>query len=125
MGEVEQKLAIDMRNITKTFGTAVANNKVNLQVKYGEVLSLLGENGSGKTTLMNMLSGIYFPDAGQIFIKGQEVTIRSPHDALELGIGMVHQHFKLVDVFSATENVVLGLKEKESRRQVEEKIQKI
>ena len=125
MGEVEQKLAIDMRNITKTFGTAVANNKVNLQVKYGEVLSLLGENGSGKTTLMNMLSGIYFPDAGQIFIKGQEVTIRSPHDALELGIGMVHQHFKLVDVFSATENVILGLKEKESRRQVEEKIQKI
>ena len=74
MGEVEQKLAIDMRNITKTFGTAVANNKVNLQVKYGEVLSLLGENGSGKTTLMNMLSGIYFPDAGQIFIKGQEAT---------------------------------------------------
>ena len=125
MGEVEQKLAIDMRNITKTFGTAVANNQVNLQVKYGEVLSLLGENGSGKTTLMNMLSGIYFPDAGQIFIKGQEVTIRSPHDALELGIGMVHQHFKLVDVFSATENVILGLKEKESRRQVEEKIQKI
>lgn len=125
MGEVEQKLAIDMRNITKTFGTAVANNKVNLQVKYGEVLSLLGENGSGKTTLMNMLSGIYFPDAGQIFIKGQEVTIRSPHDALELGIGMVHQHFKLVDVFSATENVILGLKEKESRKQVEEKIQKI
>lgn len=124
MGEVEQKLAIDMRNITKTFGTAVANNKVNLQVKYGEVLSLLGENGSGKTTLMNMLSGIYFPDAGQIFIKGQEVTIRSPHDALELGIGMVHQHFKLVDVFSATENVVLGLKEKESRRQVEEKYRK-
>ena len=116
MGEVEQKLAIDMRNITKTFGTAVANNKVNLQVKYGEVLSLLGENGSGKTTLMNMLSGIYFPDAGQIFIKGQEVTIRSPHDALELGIGMVHQHFKLVDVFSATENVILGLKEKESDR---------
>ena len=87
MGEVEQKLAIDMRNITKTFGTAVANNKVNLQVKYGEVLSLLGENGSGKTTLMNMLSGIYFPDAGQIFIKGQEVTIRSPH---------VHWNWELV-----------------------------
>lgn len=125
MGGVEQKLAIEMKNITKTFGGAIANNKVNLDVRYGEVLSLLGENGSGKTTLMNMLSGIYFPDAGEIIIKGQKVTIRSPHDALDLGIGMVHQHFKLVDVFTAAENVVLGLKEKDSPKQVEDKINAI
>ena len=116
MSSAEHKLAIEMKNISKSFGHAVTNNKVNLDVRYGEILSLLGENGSGKTTLMNMLSGIYFPDGGQILIKGQEVTIRSPHDALELGIGMVHQHFKLVDVFTAAENVVLGLKDKHSMK---------
>ena len=125
MSSAEHKLAIEMKNISKSFGHAVANNKVNLDVRYGEILSLLGENGSGKTTLMNMLSGIYFPDGGQILIKGQEVTIRSPHDALELGIGMVHQHFKLVDVFTAAENVVLGLKDKHSMTQVEERIESI
>ena len=125
MSSAEHKLAIEMKNISKSFGHAVANNKVNLDVRYGEILSLLGENGSGKTTLMNMLSGIYFPDGGQILIKGQEVTIRSPHDALELGIGMVHQHFKLVDVFTAAENVVLGLKDKHSMKQVEERIASI
>jgi len=101
--------AIELRNITKTFGSVVANNKVCLEVKNGEILSLLGENGSGKTTLMNMLSGIYFPDEGEIFIKGNEVTIRSPKDAFDLGIGMIHQHFKLVDLFTAAENIVLGL----------------
>lgn len=122
MSSAEHKLAIEMKNISKSFGHAVANDKVNLDVRYGEILSLLGENGSGKTTLMNMLSGIYFPDGGQIIIKGQEVTIRSPHDALELGIGMVHQHLKLVDVFTAAENVVLGLKDRQSMKQVEEKI---
>ena len=100
-----------MRGITKTFGPVVANNKVNLDIRRGEILSLLGENGSGKTTLMNMLSGIYFPDEGQIFIDGREVTIRSPKDAFDLGIGMIHQHFKLVDVLTATENILLGLKE--------------
>ena len=98
-----------MVNITKTFGSTVANDKVHLDLKKGEILSLLGENGSGKTTLMNMLSGIYFPDSGQIFVDGQEVTIASPHDAFELGIGMVHQHFKLVDVLTAAENIELGL----------------
>ena len=122
---MEQQLAIKMTNITKTFGKAIANHKVNLEVREGEILSLLGENGSGKTTLMNMLSGIYFPDEGEIEIFGQKVTISSPTDALNLGIGMVHQHFKLVDVFSAAENVVLGLKERESKKQVEEKIAKI
>jgi simple sugar transport system ATP-binding protein len=82
-----------------------------LDIRKGEILSLLGENGSGKTTLMNMLSGIYYPDSGQIFVNGKEVSIRSPKDAFDLGIGMVHQHFKLVDVLTAAENTVLGLQE--------------
>ena len=100
--------AIELKNITKTFGSIVANKDVNLTVNRGEILSILGENGSGKTTLMNMISGIYFPDHGQIFVGGKEVVIRSPKDAFDLKIGMIHQHFKLVDVFSATENIVLG-----------------
>ena len=101
--------AIELKNITKKFGSVIANNNVSLTVKRGEILALLGENGSGKTTLMNMLSGIYFPDSGTITVEGREVTIRSPKDAFDLGIGMVHQHFKLVDVFTAAENIVLGL----------------
>ena len=101
--------AIELKNITKTFGSVVANRNVCLSVNRGEILSILGENGSGKTTLMNMISGIYFPDEGQIFIDGQEVVIRSPKDAFAHKIGMIHQHFKLVDVFSATENIILGL----------------
>ena len=108
--------AVSMQGITKRFGKVVANNNVHLEVRKGEILSLLGENGSGKTTLMNMLSGIYFPDAGQIFVNGQEVTIRSPKDAFDLGIGMIHQHFKLVDVLTATENIVLGLKDSKKLR---------
>jgi len=103
--------AVQMRGVTKTFGAVVANNKVNLDIRKGEILSLLGENGSGKTTLMNMLSGIYFPDEGEIMVNGTPVTIRSPKDAFDLGIGMIHQHFKLVDVLTATENILLGLKE--------------
>ncbi len=104
--------AIELKNITKTFGSIVANKNINLTVDKGEILSLLGENGSGKTTLMNMISGIYFPDAGQIFIDGKEVVIKSPKDAFDHKIGMIHQHFKLVDIFTAAENIVLGLKEK-------------
>src|SRR5574344_1135254 len=99
---------IEFQNITKTFGDVVANQEVNLTVKKGEILALLGENGSGKTTLMNMLSGIYTPDSGSIFVEGKEVTISSPEDAKKLGIGMVHQHFKLVDVFSAADNIWMG-----------------
>ena len=98
-----------MENVTKRFGKVVANNAINLELHEGEILSLLGENGSGKTTLMNMLSGIYFPDEGQIYIHGEPVTIASPKDAFEHGIGMIHQHFKLV--FTAAENIVLGLHE--------------
>ena len=104
--------AVKMRDITKRFGTVVANDRVWLDIYRGEVLALLGENGSGKTTLMNMLSGIYFPDEGQILIDGEEVVIRSPRDAYRYGIGMIHQHFKLVDVFTAAENITLGLDEK-------------
>ena len=104
--------AIELKNITKTFGSIVANKNVNLTVNKGEILSILGENGSGKTTLMNMISGIYFPDEGQIFIDGEEAVIANPKDAFDYKIGMIHQHFKLVDVFTATENIVLGLKEK-------------
>ena len=100
--------AIELKGITKTFGSVVANNNVELQVKPGEILALLGENGSGKTTLMNMLSGIYKPDKGQIFVDGKEVSIDSPEDSKRLGIGMVHQHFKLVDVFSAADNIWMG-----------------
>ena len=106
-----REVAVSMRDITKTFGTTVANNKVNLDIYKGEILSLLGENGSGKTTLMNMLSGIYYPDEGEISIYGKPAAIHSPKEAFDYGIGMIHQHFKLVDVFTAAENIVLGLKE--------------
>ena len=116
-----------MTNITKTFGSVVANHKVSMDIRRGEILSLLGENGSGKTTLMNMLSGIYYPDAGQIFVDGREVSIRSPKDAFDLGIGMIHQHFKLVDVFTAAENVILGLPEQGriNRKAIAQKVQAI
>ena len=103
--------AIELKNITKVFGKVVANSNVNLTAYRGEILSVLGENGSGKTTLMNMISGIYYPDEGQIFVNGKEAVITSPKDAFNYKIGMIHQHFKLVDVFSATENIILGLKE--------------
>ncbi len=105
--------AIELRGVTKRFGSVVANHNVNMDVRKGEILAVLGENGCGKTTLMNMIAGIYYPDEGQIFINGQEVVIRSPKDAFQHGIGMIHQHFKLVDIFSATENIVLGIKEED------------
>lgn len=103
--------AIELKNITKRFGSVVANNNISLSVQKGEILSILGENGSGKTTLMNMLSGIYYPDEGHIFVDGKEASIRSPKDAYDYKIGMIHQHFKLVDILSVTENIILGLKQ--------------
>ncbi|HIT13120.1 MAG TPA: ABC transporter ATP-binding protein [Candidatus Scatomonas merdigallinarum] len=105
--------AIELRHVTKTFGRVTANRDVSLELKKGEILSLLGENGSGKTTLMNMIAGIYYPDEGEIFVNGRRVEIRSPKDAYNLGIAMIHQHFKLVDVFTALENIALGLDKKE------------
>jgi len=108
---MKQNIALELKNITKTFGSVVANKNVSLQVRKGEILSILGENGSGKTTLMNMVSGIYYPDSGQMLIDGQEVSISSPKDAFRYKIGMIHQHFKLVDVFSAAENIILGVEE--------------
>lgn len=102
--------AVRFENIVKRFGSVVANDNINFEVRKGEVLSLLGENGSGKTTLMNMLSGIYYPDEGRIFINGEEAVISSPKDSFKYRIGMIHQHFKLVDVFSAIQNIALGVK---------------
>ena len=123
---MEKKCAIRMENITKRFGSKViANKDVNLELYEGEILSLLGENGSGKTTLMNMLSGIYFPDEGQIYIHEKPVTIASPKDAFDLGIGMIHQHFKLVDIFTATENIILGLEGKLDLNNARQKVKDI
>ncbi|MCR4757724.1 MAG: ABC transporter ATP-binding protein [Butyrivibrio sp.] len=120
-----REVAISLRGITKSFGDVTANSNVNLDVYKGEILSLIGENGSGKTTLMNMLAGIYYPDAGQIIINGKEAVIRSPRDAFDLGIGMVHQHFKLIDVFNATENIILGLEGKLNIKEAEKRIKEI
>ena len=104
--------ALELRNVTKRFGEQViANKNISLSVRSGEILAVLGENGSGKTTLMNMIAGIYHPDEGEIFVNDQPAVIASPKDAFAYGIGMIHQHFKLVDVFTATENIVLGIED--------------
>lgn len=105
---MQQELAIEMKHISKTFGELKANDDVNLSVRQGEVHALLGENGAGKSTLMNMLSGIYTPDAGTIRINGKDVHFSSPKDSIKMGIGMIHQHFKLVDVMTAKENILIG-----------------
>ena len=119
--------AIELKGVTKRFGDVIANDNVNLTVRKGEILSILGENGSGKTTLMNMLSGIYFPDEGEVYVDGKEVTIRSPKDSFALGIGMIHQHFKLINILTAAENIILGLpgKEKLNMKQVEKEIREL
>lgn len=124
---METASAIELRHITKRFGKVVANDGIDLDLRRGEILSLLGENGSGKTTLMNMLAGIYFPDEGEIFVNGKEVSIRSPKDAFDLGIGMIHQHYKLVDVLTAADNIILGLpgKGRLDRRAVAKDIREI
>ena len=103
--------AIELRGITKRFGPVTANDGIDLGLKRGEILALLGENGSGKTTLMNMLAGIYLPDEGEILADGKPISIRSPRDAYAHGIGMIHQHYKLVNVFTAAENIVLGMED--------------
>ena len=109
MRVVENAAAVELRHITKRFGTVTANNDITMEIRKGEILALLGENGSGKTTLMNMLSGIYYPDEGEIYVNGRLADISSPRAAFDLGIGMIHQHFKLVDVLTAAENIVLGM----------------
>ena len=124
----EQIKVVELKNITKTFGSIIANKNVNLDLYKGEILSILGENGSGKTTAMNIISGIYAPEEGSIYINGEEVVIKSPEDSLRLGVGMVHQHFKLVDVFTAAENILLGLDGKafkESSKNVEQRVKEM
>lgn len=122
---MQSKCAIELKNIRKTFGPVVANDEINLQINRGEILCLLGENGSGKTTLMNMLSGIYQPDGGEIYKDGQQISIRSPKDAFTFGIGMIHQHYHLVDVFTAAQNIILGLDEKMDIGAVNDKVKGI
>ena len=119
--------AIELRHVTKRFGIKVlANDDISLSIERGEILALLGENGSGKTTLMNMLSGIYLPDEGEIYADGQPISIHSPRDAFDHGIGMIHQHYKLVDVFTAAENIALGLTDgKYDLKAVSAKVQEI
>jgi len=104
----EKKVLIDVHDITKTFGKVIANRNVSLKFYSNEIHSILGENGAGKSTLMNMLSGIYTPDSGSIFVKGRRVKFNLPKDSIEMGIGMIHQHFKLVDVLTAKENIIAG-----------------
>ena len=104
----EEQFVIEMRDITKSFGTFKANDQINLQLKKGEIHALLGENGAGKSTLMNVLSGLLEPTSGEILMGGEVVKISSPTKASQLGIGMVHQHFMLVDAFTVTENIILG-----------------
>ncbi len=106
---MNKPMALEMKNVSKYFGSLAANKNVNLTVYRGEILAILGENGCGKTTLMNMIAGIYFPDEGTVHVDGKEVVIHSPKDAFAHGIGMIHQHFKLVDIFTAAENIVLGI----------------
>lgn len=105
---MRKNVFVQMSHISKTFGAIRANHDINLTVYQGEVHALLGENGAGKSTLMNMLSGIYSPDSGSIFIHGKEVHFTSPKESIAMGIGMIHQHFKLVDVLTAKENIILG-----------------
>ena len=123
---MDNNCAIEMRGITKRFGQVVANDSINLKLFRGEILALLGENGSGKTTLMNMLSGIYQPDEGEIFKDGAPIYIHSPREAYDYGIGMIHQHYKLIEVFTAAQNIILGLNDgKMDIRAAEKKVKEI
>ena len=117
-------IALELKNVSKYFGTKCANKNVDLTLMRGEILAILGENGSGKTSMVNMIAGIYYPDEGEIFVNGEKAVIASPKDAFGYKIGMIHQHFKLVDVFSATENIILGIEddEKYDLKEVEKKV---
>ncbi|MBR6680879.1 MAG: ABC transporter ATP-binding protein [Clostridia bacterium] len=123
----EKRIALELRGVTKTFGEVVANKNVDLTLHHGEILAILGENGSGKTTLMNMIAGIYYPDEGHIYVDGEEANIRSPKDAFAYGVGMIHQHFKLVDVFSAADNIILGINDgtKYNKKEIAKKVSAI
>ena len=115
MGNIDfSTKAVEMRNITKKFGDFTANDNIDLTVHKGEIHALLGENGAGKTTLMNILYGLYQPTSGEIYINGKKVEITNPNVAIKLGIGMVHQHFMLVDTFTVTQNIILGMEETNS-----------
>ena len=119
--------AIELRGVSKYFGLKCANKNVDLTLNRGEILAILGENGSGKTSMVNMIAGIYYPDEGQIFVGGEPAVIASPNDAFKYKIGMIHQHFKLVDVFSASENIILGIKNNERFKlsDVDKRVQEI
>ncbi|MDQ5851154.1 MAG: ATP-binding cassette domain-containing protein, partial [Chloroflexota bacterium] len=108
MAHDQREIVLEARNVTKTFPGVVANKEVNLVLHKGEVLALLGENGAGKTTLMNILYGLYHQDSGEMLVEGRPVRVKSPSEAIQLGIGMVHQHFMLVPVFTVAENIILG-----------------
>ena len=101
--------AVEMLNITKRFPGIIANDNITLQLKKGEIHALLGENGAGKSTLMSVLFGLYQPEEGEIHMDGKKVVIRNPNDANDLGIGMVHQHFKLVECFTVLDNIIMGV----------------
>ncbi|MCA9933966.1 MAG: ATP-binding cassette domain-containing protein, partial [Anaerolineales bacterium] len=108
MSDASKTIVLEARGITKRFPGVLANDRVDLTLHKGEILALLGENGAGKSTLMNMLYGLYHPDEGEIWIKGEKVALKNPRDAIDRGIGMVHQHFQLVPVMTVAENVMLG-----------------
>ena len=122
------KIVLQAKNITKHFPGVLANDHINFDLRKGEIHTLLGENGAGKTTLMNILDGIYYPDEGEIYLDGKKVDIRSPLDATKCGIGMIHQHFMLVDTLTVLENVVLGLESQGfylNKKEIAKKIKKI
>ena len=104
----DRETVIQMKGITKSFPRKIANDHITFDVRAGEIHALLGENGAGKSTLMNILSGLYQPDSGEIFIRGEKVEFATPKDAIKCGIGMIHQHFKLVQAFTVTENIIMG-----------------
>ena len=105
----ESQVVIQMKDITKKFGDFTANDNIQLTVHKGEVHALLGENGAGKSTMMNVLCGLYKPTSGQIYLNGEPVNFNSPKDAIDRGIGMVHQHFMLIQPFTVTDNIILGM----------------